>query len=195
MSSEQVPNNAGAKAEKISGNTPFLQEFSLRAIVLFGAFLAIYLGWFVDSAAYKHLLAFNVENVSRLLDAIKLEHSTAFDRQAGFAELRTDVGGGIVNGGLVVIDRSSDAFYSIAVLLAVVLAWPGKLLRKFLFAAIGVVLLVLLNLARMAALLFIDHHAPLYFPIMNEWVFPATMVCVALVFFYACTRFAGVRPL
>ncbi|RZV52203.1 MAG: hypothetical protein EX270_09710 [Pseudomonadales bacterium] len=87
----------------IPSDNSAMYAFYLKAIVVFAALLGFYYGWFLDSAWYDKLLAFIVENTSKLLHGLGLEHKVAFDRMAGFAEIRTEVRGGIVNGGLVLI--------------------------------------------------------------------------------------------
>lgn len=96
------------------------------------------------------------------------------------------VDGTIIGGAFPLeIVKTCSALDAQALYVAAALAFPARRLRKLLGLVLGVALLTLLNVARIACLYFVGVHAPLRFDAVHEEWLPALLVLAA------CLCFAG----
>lgn len=77
------------------------------------------------------------------------------------------------------IVRSCSSLDAQALYAATVLAFPARTTRKLLGLALGVVVLTLLNMARIASLYFIGAGAPSVFDAAHEELFPLVLIAIA----------------
>jgi len=80
----------------------------------------------------------------------------------------------------IMVRPGCDAYQASAVLLAGVTAFPATLRRKLVGAAVGVGALAVLNLARLATLLWAGMHRPDWFDLLHVEVLPALFVAASL---------------
>lgn len=78
-----------------------------------------------------------------------------------------------------------DSYQASAVLLAGIAAFPAPLLKKLSGAAIGLVLLLGMNVLRLAAILLTGIHRPTLFNVMHLEILPGVFVVAALALWLA----------
>ncbi len=160
----------------------------VKVIALFAVLFLLYSELFVGTQSHASYITFLVEFSSQILHAIGFEHSTHIDRQLAYAHIKTDVGGDIVNGGFVLVDKNSDAIRESLLLIAAILAWQLSLRRKVIALVVGALLMIALNNVRIASLVVVDHYWPLYFPLASQWLLPALMVIFVLAYMMIVVR-------
>jgi len=87
-----------------------------------------------------------------------------------------------------------DSYQASAVLFAGIVAFPASLARKLIGAAVGATCLLILNLLRLAALLWTGVHHGALFERMHLEILPAVFVGVALFLLLAWTLWARGAP-
>ena len=94
----------------------------------------------------------------------------------------------------VVVARGCDASTVFAVLIATVSAWPGRWLVKLPVVLVGLALMFMLNILRIAGMLLVEIYKPDYFDLFHEWILPSALVVGALLYFYLWVIFSGRHP-
>jgi len=94
----------------------------------------------------------------------------------------------------LVVRPGCDSYQASAVLLAGILAFPAPIGRKLVGAAIGLASLLVLNLARLAALLLAGLHDRALFERMHLEILPAVLVLAALFLLLSWALWSRVSP-
>lgn len=94
----------------------------------------------------------------------------------------------------VIVSKSAVAYVFFALLLAVVAAWPGDMIKKVVILILGFCLLFVINCIRVALLLMVDINLPLYFDMFRQYGSPLFMIFFTLLYFYLWTVISGEHP-
>ncbi|MGB5325324.1 MAG: hypothetical protein WBN40_07880 [Pseudomonadales bacterium] len=169
----------------------WLIRFVLLAAFLFTSFFVVYNGYFYGSDLIIRYLELSANLASWLLNQV-------FGMDTVVTEIRTDISTKILEQAdskvYVVVARGCDASTVFAVLIATVSAWPGKWRIKIPVIVVGLLLMYILNLFRIAGMLLVEVHLPDHFDVFHEWILPNLLIVGALLYFYAWVRYSGEHP-
>lgn len=166
-------------------------RFVLLAAFLFTSFMVVYNGYLYDSDLIIGYLELSASLASLLLN-------TVFGMETVVTEIRQDIITKIVEQKgskvYVVVARGCDASTVFAVLISTVCAWPGRIGTKTLVIVLGLLLMYLLNLFRIAGMLLVEVHIPQHFDLFHEWILPNFLIVGALLYFYGWVLYSGEHP-
>jgi exosortase/archaeosortase family protein len=147
--------------------SPLVRTFVLRFVVLFTLFEALVYMVLWRAPVFQPYAELNAR-LTALLFGPLLE---------GVSVMQATL---VTPGYSIVVRPGCDAYQACAVLLAGVIAFPAPPKRKLAGAAIGVSALLVLNLARLAALLWAGVHQPEHFDLLHLEILPALFVAASL---------------
>jgi exosortase/archaeosortase family protein len=101
------------------------------------------------------------------------------------------VGAEIAGRASLIVAKNCDAMDVNILFAAAVVAYPARWSRRALGLAVGVGLLVAVNVLRIASLYFVQVHAPASFELVHAEVWPLALVALAVGAFLAWSRWAG----
>ncbi|MBT8140591.1 MAG: hypothetical protein KJP25_12560 [Gammaproteobacteria bacterium] len=166
-------------------------RFGLLAAFLFTSFFVVYNGYIYGSDFFIGYLELSADLASWLLNSV-------FQMNTAVVEIRTDIFTKIVaepgSKIYVVVARGCDASTVFAVLIATVMAWPGPWLRRAVVCVLGLLLMYILNLLRIAGMLLVEVHAPQHFDLFHEWILPNILIVGALLYFYGWVVYSNAHP-
>lgn len=169
----------------------------VTACIFAGLYLA-YEKLFLGTVTYYHYMEYCGTLASQFLTLIGIDHqflvvisdleNLNFSNTFKNALKNDDLG---IN---VLVNKGADAGPIFAVLVACIVAWPGKVLKKIVAIVAGIAIIFVLNILRIAGMFFVDMHAPMQFDLYKEIIFPTVMVIAALIYFLAWIRISGTHP-
>ncbi len=157
----------------------------LRFLLLFAVLLAlaevVYAVVLVDSAAMEAYLEWNASIAASLLGLFgsEVQHSGS-----------TLVGGGST----IRVALGCDGSQPILLLAISILAFPASWRWRVAGVAGGVTCLLLLNVVRIATLVWLDSHHPSFFEDAHLFVWPAVFMLVALLLWMQWIRLSSPPP-
>ena len=158
------------KADRL-GLDSVTRKFAAIAILLFSAMYQAYISLFQPSLFYRHYLEMCAELSADLLAMINEKVTVA--GQTMTSQYGQSVS--VVNG--------CDGIGLFITLVAVTMAYNASLLYKIIGLALGLFFLYLLNLCRIALLLWIEIYEPQLFDVAHQTIFPLILwFAVMLVF-------------
>lgn len=98
------------------------------------------------------------------------------------------------DGAYITVTQDSDASIFYALMLAMILPWPGKIWKRALAAAVGIALIFSLNILHIAAMMLVDIHIPIHFDLMANWLLPLALAGAVMVYFILWMRKSGTHP-
>lgn len=104
------------------------------------------------------------------------------------------VGAEIAGRASLIVAKNCDAMDVNILFAAAVVAYPARWSRRALGLAVGVGLLVAVNVLRIASLYFVQVHAPASFELIHAEVWPLALVALAVGAFLAWSRWAAPQP-
>ena len=154
-------------------------HFALRYALIAGGLLAIYAFPFELLGAQHDWLAGYLAAYAHLAGAV-----------LGLFESGIVVVGAHIEGRFPMeIVRNCDAIEVNILFVSAVLAFPAGWRRRLLAVAVGLPVLVLLNVLRICALYAVGVHAPDLFAVAHEQLFPLLLVAAATLAFLCCARY------
>lgn len=153
----------------------WIKDPAIRFVGLFVVCLALgqffYYQVVVDSSAF----AAYTEGSCRL--AAKLLHLTGESVQVSGDQMTGSFSMSVHNG--------CDGLQAVGILIFAILLFPGPIGRRVLGAALGALLIVAINVVRIASLYWAGVHKPDWFQMMHVHLWPAFLIFCVLVFWVA----------
>ena len=181
----QEKSNEETFAVKNAGMILFL---GVSAIIFFLLYFS-YEKLLVDTPLFSHYLELCTQLASQLLSVIGVEHQWIY----GTEDLKTRLADGEL-GAFIDITKHSDASMVYAILIACIAAWPGNIAKKLAALALGVAIMLALNIARIASMLIVDIYVPLQFELYSTMILPGILIAAAVAYFIFWIRISGTHP-
>lgn len=150
-------------------------RFLLAGFAVLAALQVCFHVWVVESSAFESYLRANAVAGATLLRTLGFEVQVLGRAIAG-------------EGTAVRLDLGCDGLQPSHVFLAAVMTFPAPWIRRLLGAAVGLALLLGLNVVRVVTLFLVKAWAPTAFGVVHEHVWPAAFILAALVLFVLWLR-------
>lgn len=168
---------------------PGLVKFLGLFLLLFFTFVYTYQNYLVSTDLYRVYFEGVVGIVKSLLDASGEAIELKRLPNRWYGEIWSH------DGAMIEFTEKIDGLILAFGLFAAVVSWPGELLKKLIFAVIGVLVLIAGNVLRVALMLKAAVFFPLQVDVLFNVVFPLFLVCLAIGYFIIWTRISGRHPL
>ncbi len=159
-------------------NLPIIR-FVVLFVALLGVFQIVYHEWVVSSEAFSAYLTISSRMAATLLHLV--------------GEPVVAIGDTLLSGFSMSIKRGCDGLQVIAILVIAVLVFPGVGFKKLIGICVGVGLLLVLNVVRIATLFWAGVHLSDQFQSLHVHVWPAFLILAAVIFWLGWATWAT-RP-
>jgi len=148
--------------------TRSMKAFVVIFVLLLGVFHLAFVGWFAETQAFATCMGWNAELSAGILRFL--------------GESATATGQNLTGPGVLLTIRSGcDGIQVSGTFVAAVIAFPAQWSHKLLGGAIGVAILLLVNLVRIVSLYYAAEMSSSFFGLLHETIWPIGILALSMV--------------
>ena len=168
-------------------NSGMLRFFAI-ALIIYGSFYLSYSYVIIESKLFDQYLELSASLGAWLVNTLGIIQVSIEQQGPVWTKLRAE------DNSYVIVAQGCDASTVFAVLIATLLAWPGRWRKKVPALIFGLLIMFALNIVRIAGMSLTESLTPDLFDLMHEWILPPLLVVGALLYFYFWTLISDVHP-